>query len=99
MPAFPACHAGGQRFESAWVHPVKLFASQGVFCGAQGGSGRPAGIKGSNQAPRMASRQYRHGGRASGAHAGIALVSAPLSSGERPASCRPPRQKLLTIRS
>ncbi len=37
-----AWHAGGQRFESAWLHPVRPLAPQGVFFVGQGVAGRRA---------------------------------------------------------
>ena len=34
-------HAGGQRFESAWLHSVRLLVLQGVFFVGQWDAGRP----------------------------------------------------------
>ena len=50
----PAWHAGGQRFESAWLHSVRLLALQGVFFVAQGVAlAGPAGQKSAKSSAKL----------------------------------------------
>ena len=70
----PAWHAGGQRFESAWLHPVRLLAPQGVFSVAQGVAGKPGGAK-KRKIKRKTEASDRPGPRGSSR---FALASAKL---------------------
>ena len=104
-PSFPAWHAGGQRFESAWLHPVRLLAPQGVFFVAQGVAGRPGGAekrKNKRKLRQVTSRpmgwcglaieaQPRHGNASKSPARGAATSSRPAAAPSAPPSGRTPR--------